>query len=45
MRNMSILPFERKIEIGDFDFFERSRLAQATVIRPEQCAGRLYGLA
>jgi hypothetical protein len=36
MRNMSILPFERKIEIGDFDFFERSRLAQATVIRPEQ---------
>jgi hypothetical protein len=32
VRTMSIPPFERKIEIGDFDFFVRSRLAQAVVI-------------
>jgi hypothetical protein len=36
VRTMSIPPFERKIEIGDFDFFVRSRLAQAVVIWPEQ---------
>jgi hypothetical protein len=36
VRSMNIPPFERKIEIGDFDFFVRSRLAQAIVIWPEQ---------
>jgi hypothetical protein len=36
VRTMSIPPFERKIEIADFDFFVRSRLAQAVVIWPEQ---------
>ena len=36
MRTMSIPPFERKIEITDFDFLVRSRLAQAVVIWPEQ---------
>jgi hypothetical protein len=35
VRTMSIPPFERKIEIADFDFFVRSRLAQAVVIWPE----------
>jgi hypothetical protein len=33
---MSIPPFEREIEILDFDFFIRSRLNQAIVIWPEQ---------
>ena len=36
MRTMTIPPFERTIEIADFDFFVRSRLAQAVVIWPEQ---------
>jgi hypothetical protein len=36
VRTMSIPPFERKIEIADFDFFVRSRLAQAVVMWPEQ---------
>jgi hypothetical protein len=36
MRFMSIPPFEREIEILDFDFFIRSRLNQAIVIWPEQ---------
>jgi hypothetical protein len=36
MRFMSIPPFERQIEIIDFDFFIRSRLNQAIVIWPEQ---------
>jgi len=36
MRFMSIPPFERKIEILDFDFFVRSRLSQEIVIWPEQ---------
>ena len=36
MRTMSIPPFERKIEIADFDFLVRSRLAQSIVICPEQ---------
>jgi hypothetical protein len=32
MRFMSIPPFEREIEILDFDYFVRSRLGQAIVI-------------
>jgi hypothetical protein len=36
MRFMSIPPFERTIEIPDFDFFIRSRLSQAIVLWPEQ---------
>jgi hypothetical protein len=36
VRTMSIPPFDRKIEIADFDFLVRSRLAQAVVIWPEQ---------
>ncbi len=36
MRFMDIPRFVRKIEIGDFDFFVRSRLNQAVVLWPEQ---------
>jgi hypothetical protein len=36
MRFMSIPPFEREIEILDFDYFVRSRLGQAIVIWPKQ---------
>ncbi|MGO9135929.1 MAG: hypothetical protein ACLP8A_18050 [Methylovirgula sp.] len=36
MRFMDIPPFERNIEIPDFEFFVRSRLNQAIVIWPEQ---------
>ena len=36
MRFMSIPPFERKIEICDFDFLIRTRLSQAIVLWPEQ---------
>jgi hypothetical protein len=36
VRFMSIPPFEREIEILDFDFFVRSRLNQAIVFWPEQ---------
>jgi hypothetical protein len=36
VRFMSIPPFERQIEIADFDFFVRSRLNQAIVVWPEQ---------
>ena len=44
VRFMSIPPFERPIEIPDFDFFVRSRfvrsrLNQAVVVWPKQCAG------
>jgi hypothetical protein len=33
---MDIPPFERKIEIADFEYFERGRLNQAIVLWPEQ---------
>jgi hypothetical protein len=36
MRFMDIRPFERAIEIGDFDFLVRSRINQAMVVWPEQ---------
>jgi hypothetical protein len=36
MRFMNIPPFARKIEILDFDFFVRSRLAQEIVLWPER---------
>jgi hypothetical protein len=36
MRVMEIPPFPRKIEIPDLDYFVRSRLSQAIVVRPEQ---------
>jgi hypothetical protein len=36
MRFMNIPRFERKIEIPNFEFFERSRLNQAIVLWPEQ---------
>lgn len=36
MRLMNIPPFGRKIEIGDFDLFVRTRLGQAIVLWPEQ---------
>jgi hypothetical protein len=32
---MSIPPFEREIEIRDFDYFLRSRLSQAIILWPE----------
>jgi hypothetical protein len=35
MRIMSIPPFEREIEIRDFDYFLRSRLSQAIILWPE----------
>jgi hypothetical protein len=36
MRFMDMRPFERAIEIGDFDFLVRSRINQAIVLWPEQ---------
>jgi hypothetical protein len=36
MRFMSIPPFEREVEISDFDFLIRTRLSQAIVLWPEQ---------